>query len=318
MSSLLNSDLLGKTSKLLSILSKKDALTIFLLAKEGLKAETDTWQRIGLTRKRYYSRLRQLVDVGLLDKSADTYTHTTLGALVREKQLMELLEQVRNVKQMKMLDTLKRNQQFSEDDVAELFGNIVSTTSTKQASSEFVWSYEDMISRVVKDIESCEKEILFATRYLNEIIVRNTLRKVNSGINVKILGDSDHVNQYLAIESQCLSGTETQHTATANNANAPHRPNILSRRIMQVPFTVIILDGTRAAVELVNSVNPAKFQGFIFIKDELACKSLTNWYAKLWNSATEDMPDTMEVNVVDAREELVSTQSMGGDDVTKC
>jgi len=119
MNTVLEHELVNRTTDLLSILSKKDALTIFLLAKDGLKAQTDTPQKIGLTRKQYYTRLKQLVDCGLIDKYGDTYQHTTLGAIIHQEHVLQLLEHVRNVKQMKMVDALKRTRQFSEDDIAK-------------------------------------------------------------------------------------------------------------------------------------------------------------------------------------------------------
>ncbi len=106
--------------KLLAILSKFEALTIFLLAKNGLKAETDTPGKIGLTRKQYFTRLKQLVDSGLIEKRDGSYFHTTMGAFVYEKHLVSLLEGVKNAKEMRMIDVLKQANNFSEDDILQL------------------------------------------------------------------------------------------------------------------------------------------------------------------------------------------------------
>ncbi len=50
-----------KVSKLFRAISKKESLNLFLLAKDGIEAESSAPQKAGLSRKMYYTRLRQLV-----------------------------------------------------------------------------------------------------------------------------------------------------------------------------------------------------------------------------------------------------------------
>ncbi|MDE1870419.1 MAG: hypothetical protein KGH71_05585, partial [Candidatus Micrarchaeota archaeon] len=54
-----------------TILSKKDALTVFLKVAGGLKSDLDTPGNIGLTKKQYYTRLKRLVDLGLAQKNGE-------------------------------------------------------------------------------------------------------------------------------------------------------------------------------------------------------------------------------------------------------
>jgi hypothetical protein len=80
-------DILKETSNILGILSKYDALKIFLHSIEGIEAETDAADRLGLTKKQYYTRLKQLVDSGLIEKRQGKYVHTTLGKVIYEKAI---------------------------------------------------------------------------------------------------------------------------------------------------------------------------------------------------------------------------------------
>ncbi len=111
-------DQLKELCKLLAILSKFDAISLFLLAKNGLKADTDAPKNIGLTRKQYYTRLKQLVDSGLIEKRDGSYFHTTMGSFVHEKHLASLLEGIKNSKQMKMIDVLRSTQNFSGEEIS--------------------------------------------------------------------------------------------------------------------------------------------------------------------------------------------------------
>jgi predicted transcriptional regulator len=69
------------SAKLLSTLSKRDSLSIFMASSQGLKAESDTPHMLGLTKKTYYTRLKQLIDAGLITKSDGAYCYTTFGNL---------------------------------------------------------------------------------------------------------------------------------------------------------------------------------------------------------------------------------------------
>lgn len=310
MSTVIEHELVNKTTNLLSILSKKDALAIFLLAKDGLKAETDTPQKIGLTRKQYYTRLRQLVDSGLIDKSTDMYMHTTLGTFVYQQQLLGLLEHVRNVKQMKMVDTLKRTKQFSEEEIVKFVGKLTgsSTTVTTSPKIEIVWTYEDMVSAIVERAEFCKSEILLATRFMNEIIINNILRKAKSGVNVKVLADVSLVNQYVDMENKRLALIDKHTEERLNVVGNPWYPGSVSRRLTKVPFCFIMLDGKEVGMELINWNNPGKFNAVIFIKEENTCRTLTDFYQKLWNGASEDIGKVIQSTVDSGVARIVGTK----------
>lgn len=116
--------ILDQVMEILSILSKNDALTIFLMAVKGIKSELDTPAKIGLTKKQYYTRLKQLVDLGLLVKRDDSYIQTTFGKLVHSKHIIGLLNNVKNSKYMEMVDTLKENSKFTDSDIVEFISKI--------------------------------------------------------------------------------------------------------------------------------------------------------------------------------------------------
>jgi predicted transcriptional regulator len=296
MDQVLEPKLVNKLTELLGILSKKDALTIFLLSKDGLKAEADTPQKIGLTRKQYYTRLKQLVDAGLIDKYDDVYLHTTLGSFIYQKHVLELISQVKNVEEMKMVDTLKRTKQFSDEKILNFVDKLTGSGLSLSASPriEIVWTYEDMVSAIVERVEFCKSEILLATRFLNEIIINNILRKAKSGVNVKVLADVSLVKQYIQMEKQGLAMVDKHVDERANVVINPWYPGSVSRRLTKMPFSMIILDGEEVGIELIDWNEPTKFNGVIFIKEENACKALINFYEKMWNVASDDIAKVLK------------------------
>ena len=75
---------------ILETLSNKDAFEIFVLTADGINARTDVLDEYHFTRKRYYVRLKRLLDLGLVQKESKKYVHTPLGRLVHETLVKNL------------------------------------------------------------------------------------------------------------------------------------------------------------------------------------------------------------------------------------
>ena len=294
---LIDPTLVKNSAKLLYILSRQDNLNIFMLANNrGLEAKSSTLQHMGLSRRVYYTRLKQLINAGLIEKSEHVYRHTTLGKTIYKNQILSLMENLKNTKQMKMIDTLKHTKQFSEDEIANFMSKITSGNNILERSAssikvESVWTYQDMVSAIVERVELCNKEILLASRYLNEIIVNSMLRKANSSrLDVKVLTDSNLVKRYFEAEDL------TSKLKFDNNKNAAERVNVVSnpwypgrvdRKIAKIPFSMIILDRKEVGIEIVNWNDPKDFYGVIFVKgDQATSRVMQDLYYKIWDNAS--------------------------------
>ena len=80
----------GKVLSILCALSNKDSFEIFCLAVSGLDATTDILKSGRFTKKRYYVRLKELVELGLVHKLSGKYVHTLLGKKVYEDSIKTL------------------------------------------------------------------------------------------------------------------------------------------------------------------------------------------------------------------------------------
>lgn len=113
-------DYLVGATKVLKALSNTDALSIFLMAKDGIEGEATTHSKIGLTRRRYYVRLMQLKSAGLIEKKGKLYFHTTMGSFLHENCINGITHAIRNKKKMAMIDVLKRQGNFAEEDLHQM------------------------------------------------------------------------------------------------------------------------------------------------------------------------------------------------------
>ena len=71
-------------------LSNRDSFEIFVLTSFGIDASTTTWRNHGFSKKRYYQRLKRLVDIGLVQKVSGQYRQSPLGKLIYENQVKPL------------------------------------------------------------------------------------------------------------------------------------------------------------------------------------------------------------------------------------
>ena len=296
---LVDPSLVKNSAKLLSTLSRQDNLNIFMSASSssrGLEAKTSSLQKLGLSRRVYYTRLKQLMNAGLIEKSDQVYRHTTLGNIIYKNHILSIMEHLKNTKQMKMVDTLKHTNQFSEEEIANFVIKIANCNNYMDASPspiklESMWTYQDMVSAIVERVGFCNKEVLLASRYLNEIIINSILRKTNSSrINVKVLTESTLVKQYFEVEDSTLKLTLN------NDKNANERMNVVSnpwypgrvdRKIGKIPFSMIILDRKEVGIEIVNWNDPRNFYGVMFVKgDQATLKAMQDLYYEMWDNAS--------------------------------
>jgi hypothetical protein len=292
-------DLVTNSAKLLSVLSRRDNLNLFMLAHgEGLAAKSSAIKNLGLSRKVYYTRLKQLMNAGLIEKLNCAYKHTTFGKTVYQNHILSLMEHMKYAKQMKMIDTLMHTKQFSEGEVAnfvrKIAGDHISTIVDTNASSpktEFVSTYHEMVSAIVRRTEFCKNEILLANRFLDETILNSLVCRADSSkINVKVLTDSNLIARYFNVKGEDLrlknDVDNKNSTERINKVSSPLYLGKVDRRISNIPFTMIILDGIEVALEIVNWNDPRNFYGAIFVKgDQATLRAMQDLYYKMWDNA---------------------------------
>ena len=204
---------------LLSLLSRRDTLKMFAIAKEGLMISSSTLDTLRITPKRYYTSLKQLKDARLIEKDKKgRYVHTTFGSIVYQRIILELSQYARHLEKMQMIDTLKHAGKFSEASLAsitqEMMKNIVKPTFSTAISEgiskiDVMLSFDNVIQELLQRIDSCTSEIRIATRICPEIVINKILEKSKLGVRVKVIADTS-VIVTLAVVSQLLASVMIQ------------------------------------------------------------------------------------------------------------
>jgi len=287
-----NSKVLSQLTEVLSVLSKNDALTIFLMANEGIKSELDTPTKIGLTKKQYYTRLKQLVDLGLITKNNESYIQTAFGKVVYQKHIIGLTNNIKNSKYLQMVDVLKADPKFNDKDIMEFMSKVEPQVSsdleTSRKSFTVVSSYEDMVRKILEMVEFAQNEILLVTRFQNELIINSILKKASSGVNVKVLADINLVENYFEKEMSVKSDKNKKERE--NVVSNPYYPSKIDRRYVQVPFCVMIVDNKYVGLEITDLNESKKFKMAIFGEDANLSSSMTPLFNSLWQKSNVNHP----------------------------
>ena len=308
----ISTDAVDFSLKLFSTISKPDNFKFFLEAKDGVKINIATLTRMKISRKRYYKALKQLRDAGLIGKFKGVYSHTSFGRIVYQRNVIEIIEYKKYLKEMQVVDDIKGgNLKVTEDNLVSFFEKLIGIKNNNVASpsiaaatdataaidtpkkTEIVRTYEEMVALLLKCIDLCKEEILIATRVSPEEIINRILQKCKLGVHVKVLADIDLVKEYFKlhkIDKANLNGQDKNAVERMNVIGNPWYPEKnVNRKICNIPFGVIIIDGKELGIELVDQTDPKKFNMGILLRDENASRVMKEYYEKLWNDAYSDI-----------------------------
>ena len=293
-----------------SILSKRDNILMFCMAKEGLKTHSSELHDEIPTKNRYYKALKQLKNAGLIEKplkSRDTYLHTTFGSLLYQKVIVGLTDYKNNIDKMKMIDTLKQSNKYSENDILKFIesainNGIKNNDDNPSFCSEIIWSYDKLILSLIEKVKNCKKEILIATRLYSEVVINEIILKAKVGVNVKILSDTKLVQGYFKSQIQnyeSLNSNEINEIDGHDKKNErlkvlgnPWYPNEegIQRKILDIPFGLLVIDEEEVGFELINRNDIQNFFAGILIKDVKLASNVKDFYMKIWYGASNGIP----------------------------
>lgn len=294
------------------IFSKRDNILIFCMAKDGLKTHSSILHDEIPTKKRYYKALKRLKDAGLIEKSTqskDIYFHTTFGSFVYQKLFVGLTELSKNKEKFKMFDTLKQANKFSDIDIQNFFERIIDIdvqNNNYEVNSlpfrpEIYWSCEKLILSMIEKVKDCKSELLLATRQYSEKVVNELILKSKVGINVKVLADTKLVQEYYKSQTNYYESNKNNEDNNIENDNGSERLKVITdpwypnnegieRKVIDIPFGLLVIDNKEVGIEIINRNNGLNFFAAIFIRDEKIALDVKEFYMKLWNSASDDIP----------------------------
>ena len=306
---------LQRAMDVFSAISKYDAFSLFVLAKDGIKSDLDIFEKIGLTRKQYYTRLKQLLDANLIEKKENKseYYHSAFGSMIYQNHLVGVVSNLKKTKELEIIDSLKKNPKFTKNDIDEFLAKIgISDTVTgatnlkpqiiyknKSNPTTITTSYNDMVSKILEVVAMAQKEVLLISRFSNDLIINAMLRKADAGIKIRILADVDMVENYLeSAEKEKIQEQRNKKERSEVVAN-PFYPSKINRRYVTTPYCAILIDGgAHAGIEMIDVANPRKFSMASFTSnDDVLAANIKDTFESLWSISKETPPQTVSTGV---------------------
>jgi len=284
--STLSPQMLSKMREIIDALSHEDAIKIFIYAKDGITNSTMAIKKLGLTQKRYYTRLKQLLEAGLLEKREDGYWHTVLGnilyqmgkgfkTLIEQKDRLELANRLRKTKTLsleekkKLMSLITPTQAEGPYNLADLINPV-----------RMVDNYEDLVKELVNAIDQAEDSVYLVSRYSDIRVIEAIIRALQRGVKIRILvkrsGLTDRINMLRTL----LSPRTFKVLIEANKE--------LSAMIRKtdISYSFVIIDGKLAGIEVSHPTKDIFYLGFIFQNADV-CRRLGSIFNEMWEKAKE-------------------------------
>jgi predicted transcriptional regulator len=280
-------------------------MKMFLSTKRGLKYSKRTLDALGLSRKRYYKALKQLKDLGLIEKSKESggiYSFTRFGLTAYQRYVIEVIPYLKYIEEIKLADTIKRTRMYTEEDIVNFVEKLSGCRLDTQYAhilgvvGEVVWEYEQMVSALLERIGLCRHQILLATRFFDEKVFNLLIHKAKQGIEVRVLVDSSLIARYYELRNSDRDSQVNDKNAAGRLVN-PRYPDsdIVNKRVRKVPFGMIVIDETDVGLELIDRQDTENFHGGIIIRDEKTSRIMKSFYDKIWDESAEKNDMTLSI-----------------------
>ena len=282
--STLSPQMLSKMREIIDALSHEDAIKIFIYAKDGITNSTMAIKKLGLTQKRYYTRLKQLLEAGLLEKREDGYWHTVLGnilyqmgkgfkTLIEQKDRLELANRLRKTKTL-TLEEKKRLMSLITPSQAEGISSLADLINPVRMDD----NYEELVKAMISMIDQAEESMCLVSKYRDVRVIEAMSRALQRGINIRILGEEQGIAERLNMLRALLSPK----IVSVFLKVAKELSSLI--RKTHVSYSFMVIDEKWAVVEVPHPSKETFYLGFIF-QNAAVCKKLTTIFNEMWEKA---------------------------------
>jgi predicted transcriptional regulator len=281
----------GSMVEILDALGNQDALSIFIYVDKGMKSSKLAIEELRLTQKRFYSRLKELIQVGLIEKKEGGYVYTTLGR-VFSKIGYSLLDVLENKEQFELLERLRDSSSLTSSEVNKITSVVSKGTSDvsgifnmiflseKQEKVEVLPSYERLVEKLVERVQKGESSILLASRYIDNKVIDSMIKVSKTGIPARVIMAKKHLEEKVNKLQLLLSPRLI--LSMMEFFSDPNLDEIM--RDGAVPFSFAIIDEEHCFFELPSFGNNDFTIAFYVVDNEIGEK-FTRMFSTLWETA---------------------------------
>ena len=218
-----------------------------------------------------------------------------------KRDIQQIAQLSKHQKGLKIIDTLKKTGQFSDDEIRKFVEQITKDNTNPlpmfagaNIITNIVNSQENMVKTVRNRVELASNEILIATRISLDEIIASLIDSIKRGAQLRILVDKGLIAQYCRVYYPDMQKSDSPVPVDKHDEerikvveNPWYQSGVkIERRLGKVPFSLIILDRSEVGIELVDSYNSDKFTGGILVKgSSQICDAMLKLYEELWSNS---------------------------------
>lgn len=260
---------------LFKVLSKPDAFEVFLLAGEGIESSTYAIEELGITPKKYYARLRELVDIGFINKTEGTYRQTPFGSIICDR-LLPVMGRAYNARdRLGLIAGLKGTQ--IEDDVRNLIEDELKIPNLAEPIKvKVIKDYESLVTDTIDMCDEARESIILASNYFDVRVMEATFRSIDRGVANRIIGGKSGLSPKLQRLKLIFSITLMKKVIELASMDMK---KIV--RFSDLPYSFCVIDGRLNLIIVSNTTNDNVIVAFI-IDDKNIGEELTEAFEEFW------------------------------------
>jgi hypothetical protein len=244
-------------------LADKQSVEILNAASAGLPSSSEGIR--SQTKKQYYSRLKRLVDIGLIEKRQSIYKLTSFGSIVYENQLKTMEKIIPNYWQIKSFDILKSRNDFPVEQKEKIINEYIEATglkgvinTTHLSGFSVVKRFDDLVVEILKVLDNAEKEVYFATRYHDPHVSSKVFEKLAKGVTVHILdGNAEQITVENRLAAILRTPPNRETAEMVKNIARSSRFDL--KRLPDLAQSFMVVDGIQVVYDTINFINPEQF-----------------------------------------------------------
>ena len=266
-------------NRLFKVLSKQDALEVFLLAGEGIENSAYAIEELGFSQKKYYARLRELVEIGFITKIEGAYRQTAFGSIICGRLLPAMGRAYDARDRLGLIAKFKGTQ--IEDAVRKLIEDELKLPGFAGSNKvRMIDNYESMVIDVIDICDEAEKSILMGSNYMDVRVMESVLRAMERNVKNSFIVGKKSLSSKMQSLKMIPSLSFTKPIIDFYSKKMDLKDIV---RIAELPHSFCIVDGYRNIIEIYNPLN----EGFIValsIDDKVIGERLTEFHNTLWDA----------------------------------
>jgi len=300
----ISADAITQCVRLFSAFSSEDAIRIFLYAENGIASSTQAIRDLGLTQKRYYSRLKGLIDIGLIKKVKGDYLYTPMGKMMHKlglsligvlenKERIDILYELSNAGALSTDERSRiRNLIASNSDIGPLLSSMI--TGASPGEIEMIQDYGDLAKKLVEEIGQAKKTVLLASNYVEASVVEAQMKAHRRGVEFKVLLSRETMSKRMTKLKLLLSPkiflNLMEFSKSMKNNDDWFREG-------DIAFSFCIIDGCKCYFEL--PPVESEFSIAFYLRDEIISQRFSVLFDKFWVQSGKEYKDSISKIVLE-------------------